>query len=230
VEAGLVYHIAGGNQEHREHFTHWFKELDGNPALVDLEDKTQDEGGLVTGTWGVGRPLKADHMPTRLLRGGPGPKQSPILDVDSLYGGALLVSKAFKDILEELEPGVHRYFPMTVYVKNHDPATWQPEDGYYEDPKGKKIKLVKLANYLLLNICNRLDTYHPDTIGRNERGFYKPEKLGVEGRQVFSLEKIGNHHAWHDKFAHGRFISDAFAERLKASGLTGLYFQHLDQA
>ncbi len=226
----MVYHIAGGNQLGGGHFGHRFKALDGNPDLVELEDTTQDDGGLVAGTFSVGRPLKPDHMPTMLLRGGPGPEQSPLLDVDSWIGSMLLVKKTFKDILEELEPNVHRFFPMEVFVNDHDPKTWQPEDGFYDEPKGKKTKLVKVADYWLFNICNRLDTYHPDTAGRNDRGFYKPEKLGVEGRQVFSIEKLGNHHAWHDKFAHGRFISDAFAARLQAAGLTGLSYQHFDQA
>jgi hypothetical protein len=226
----LVYHISGGNLIQKQHFAHWFKELDGDYKLVELEDSTQDEGGLVAAKWSAGRALKPDHMPTKLLRGGPWPEQSPLLDVESLYGGALLVNKQFKDILEELEPGTHRFFPMEVFVNDHDPKTWQPEDGFYDEPKGKQTELKKVADYWLLNICNRLDTYHPDTVGRNARGFYFPEDLGVEGRQIFSLEKIGNHHAWHDKFAGGRFISDAFAARLKAAGLSGLSYQYCDQA
>lgn len=229
MEVGLVYHIAGGNQLGGGHFGHYFKAIDGNSKLVELEDRTQDDGGLIA-RYDSGRPLKPDHMPTKLLRGGPGPEQSPLLDVDVGIGGMLLVNKTFKDILEELEPAVHQFFPAEVYVNDHDPTTWQPEDGFYDEPKGKKTKLVKVADYWHLNICNRLDTYHPDTVGRNARGFYTPKDLGVEGNEVFSLEKIGNHHAWHDKFARGRLISDVFAERLQSAGLTGISYQHLDQA
>jgi hypothetical protein len=226
----MVYHVSGGQQTHGGHFTHWWKELDGNVDLIELEDTTQDDGGLVSGTFNAGRPLKPDHMPTRLLRGGPGPDQSPVLDVESLYGGMLLVNLKFKDILEELEPGVHRFFPMEVFVKNHDPATWQPEDGFYDEPEGKELTLVKVADYWLLNICNRLDTLHADTVGRNARGFYSSSTNGIKGKKVFSLDKIGNHHAWHDKFAVGRYISETLAARLQEAGLTGLSFQHFDQA
>jgi len=226
----LVYHIAGGHLAKKQHFSHWFKELDGDPEKVELENPTPDGGRPVAGKWSAGRALKPDHMPTRLIRGGPGPKQSPVLDVEALYGGTLLVREPFKDLLESLEPGVHRFFPMEVYIKAHDPATWQPEDGFYKDPKGTTIKLEKLADYWLLNICNRLDTYHPTTIGRDERGFYVPERLGINGRQVFSNERIGRHHAWHDKFASGRFISDTFADLLRSNGLTGVALQHFDQA
>jgi hypothetical protein len=83
------------------------------------------------------------------------------------------------------------------------------------------VKTVKLADYWLVNICNRLDTYHPLAIGRTERGFYSPHKLGIEGREVFSLDRIGRCHAWHDKFASGRCISDTFACLLPDAGLTG---------
>jgi len=226
----LVYHIAGGHLAKKQHFTHWFKELDGDPEKVELENPTQDDGAPVTAIWSAGRALKPDHMPTRLIRGGPGPKQSPVLDVEAFYGGALLVRQPFKDLLEQLEPGVHRFFPMEVCIKAHDPATWQPEDGFYKDPKGKTIKLEKLADYWLLNICNRLDSYHPLTIGRTARGFYNPRKLGVEGREVFSLDRIGRCHAWHDKFAAGRYISDTFANLLQGAGLTGMFLKHFDQA
>lgn len=58
---------------------------------------------------------------------------------------------------------------MEVFVVNHDPKTWQSEDGFYDEPEGKETKLVKVADYWLFNICNRLDTYHSDTLGRNAR-------------------------------------------------------------
>lgn len=83
----MVYHIAGGHQEHGESYTHWFKELDGDPKLVQIEDRSQDNGRLVLANWNTGHAFKPDHMPTRLFRGGPGPTQSPILDVDSFFGG-----------------------------------------------------------------------------------------------------------------------------------------------
>jgi hypothetical protein len=226
----MVYHIAGGKQTHKQHFTHWFKEMDGDPQRVQLEDPTPDNGAPVAELWSAGRAIRPENMPTRLLRGGPGPAQSPVLDVEAFYGGALLVRQPFKDLLERLEPGVHRFFPMEVHVKAHDPTTWQPEDGFYDEPEGKEIPLVKLADYWLVNICNRLDSYHPLTIGRTERGFYNPRKLGVEGREVFSLDRIGRCHAWHDKFAFGRYISDSFADLLRGAGLTGIVLKHFDQA
>jgi hypothetical protein len=120
----LVYHIVGGHLAKKQHFTHWFKTPDGDPEKVELEDKTQDDGAPVVMKWSAGRALKPDHMPTRLIRGGPGPKQSPVLDVEAFYGGALLVREPFKTLLEDLEPGVHRFFPMEVFIKAHDPATW----------------------------------------------------------------------------------------------------------
>lgn len=225
----MVYHIAGGKQTHSQQFSHFFKALDGDPDRVELEDNTQDDGAPVVMKWTAGRAMKPDHMPTRLMRGGPGPKQSPVLDVEAFYDGTLLVRQTFKDIVEMLEPGAHRFFPMAVYVKSRDPTTWQPEDGHYLEPKGKKTQLMKLADYWLFNICNRLDSYHPSTIGRTERGFFNPRKIGVEGHEVFSLDRIGRRHAWYDKFAPGRYLSDTLADRLKNAGLTGMYLKHYDQ-
>ena len=111
------------------------------------------------------------------------------------------------DILEELEPGVHQFWPMELYIKNE-----------------------KIGDAYWLNICNRLDTMHRKlTYPFNERGFWKPTKDNP-GRLVFEVQKIGEHHAWHDKFRGGTFISEEFAARLQAAGVTGLSYQHLEQA
>ena len=67
-----------------------------------------------------------------------------------------LGNETFKDMLEELEPDVHRYFPIGLFAKDHDPATGQPEDGFHDEPSGKTHKLIKVADCGLLNICNRL--------------------------------------------------------------------------
>lgn len=150
--------------------------------------------------------MKPDHMPTKLQRIGRGLGIFPLLDVDS-FAGCLLVNQTFKDILEELEPGVHQFFPMEIFIKDE-----------------------KVGDRYWLNICNRLDSYdRTRTYPLNERGFWKPTRENP-GAQVFSVAAIGSHHAWHDKFEPGTFISDTLAERLKAAGLTGITYQHFDQA
>ncbi|MCW3780078.1 imm11 family protein [Defluviimonas salinarum] len=199
---GMVYHISGG-----KYVTDYlgsqpgYKALDGDIDKVEIVDPTPDGGGLITRR-GLksGRPMKPDHMPTKLQRIGRGLDIFPLLDVDS-YTSCLLVNQTFKDILEELEPGVHQFFPMEIFIKDE-----------------------KVGDRYWLNICNRLDTYHPTlTYPRNERGFFEPVK-GEPFSVVFSVDAIGNHHAWHDKFGQGTYISDTFAERLQAAVLSGLHF------
>lgn len=206
----MVYHISGG-----KYVTDYlgsqpgYKALDGDIEKVEIVDPTPDGGGLITRR-GLksGRPMKPDHMPTRLGRGGPGLDIFPLLDVDS-FTSCLLVNQTFKDILEELEPGVHQFFPMEIFIKDE-----------------------KVGDRYWLNICNRLDSYHPTlTYPRNARGFLLRVKEGEPRSVVFSAEAIGDHHAWHEKFGMGTYISDIFAGRLKDASLTGLTFsKHYDQA
>lgn len=152
--------------------------------------------------------MKPDHMPTKLRRGGPGLDIFPLLDVDS-YTSCLLVNQTFKDILEELEPGVHQFFPMEIFIKDY-----------------------KVGDRYWLNICNRLDSKHRGlTWPLNEYGLHRPTReQRANDKLVFSEDAIGGHHAWHDKFELGTFISDAFAERVQAAGLNGITYQHFDQA
>jgi hypothetical protein len=146
-------------------------------------------------------------MPTKIKRIDPNREPVPLLDVER-WPSEYLVNQTFKDILEDLEPDTHQFFPMEIFQNDE-----------------------MIAIYYLLNVCNRLDTYHPElTYPRNPRGFWKPVK-GEPMSNVFSTEAIGNHHAWIDKFAgsggSGLFMSDTLVAHLQAAGLTGLsYFQH----
>ncbi|WP_081625843.1 imm11 family protein [Yoonia vestfoldensis] len=187
----------------------YFQWLDGDFDKVDLYDRTQDGGGMIV-RLGSGRPLKPDHMPTKIKRIDPNRKPVPLLDVER-WPSKCLVNQTFKDILEEIEPDTHQFFPMEIFQNDE-----------------------KIAHYYLLNVCNRLDTYHPElTYPRNARGFWKPVK-GEPSSIVFSMEAIGNHHAWIDKFAglggSGVFMSDVLVERLQTAGLTGLSFHKKQEA
>ncbi|MBM7066840.1 imm11 family protein [Actibacterium sp. 188UL27-1] len=106
-----------------------------------------------------------------------------------------------------MEPETHQFFPMEIFER-------------------KK----KIADYYWLNVCNRLDTYHPElTYPRNERGFWKSVE-GEPASLVYSMEAIGDHHMWVDKFAGPTFMSDTFAARLQEAGLTGISYHRKEQA
>lgn len=202
----MAYYVMSGmrseDQEAECEYSVYFKWMDGDFDRVDVCDRTPDGGAPITRTHS-GRRMAPDNMPTKIKRINPNRKSVPLLDVER-WTGCFLVNHTFKDILEEMEPDVHQLFPMEIFEKDE-----------------------KIADYYWLNVCNRLDTYHPElTYPRNARGFYKPKK-GEPASVVFSTDAIGDHHCWIDKFAGsstGVFMSDQLVERLRAAGLTGLKY------
>ena len=218
----MVYHLAGGNTDYdptlMELPSTSFEAMDGNIDKFELEDSTQDDGGLIMRrSLSAGRPVRVDeNIPTKLLRHGPGIKRAKLLDVNQWLG--FLVCQTFKDIVEEFEPGVHQFFPME-----------------YFDAKGEK----KIGEGYWLVICQRLDTLH-DTLcipPRNARGFMDWHNEALKDRDksldrvVFSKEKIRSHHMWKDKFhSPANLFSNELAERLIEAGLTGLYARKYEEA
>lgn len=208
----MVYHIFGGDwdsskvDDEAQHS--WIEVLEGDINDIRLIDPTLDDGTLITKEGlGDGRPMMAEGMPTKVVRKGVGLKIKPLVDAEAFYG-QLLVSDAFKEIVEELEPGVHQFFPMELYVGDE----FQRTDYFF-------------------NICNRLDTMDRElSFPINARGFFRP--MGRDDyRLVFSKEKIGNHHAWRDKFVPGgaTYFSNTLAQRLKEAGITGLRFNEREE-
>ena len=215
----MAYFITGGHPLPDESFhakerrgNSSFQEMDGDTDLIKLVDATQDDGlRILDGSPSVGRPLKPDHIPTKLSRKPWSIERVPLLDVETYYGGNLLVCQAFKDLLEALEPDVHQFWPMEIYVK------------------GEKVAL----RYWFV-ACHRIRAlsgehcYPP----LSERGWWDPSPLGQRenDRIVFSSEAIGGRHAWVDMAHSDRMFSDEFAERLMALNLTGLKFSHKKEA
>jgi hypothetical protein len=192
--------------------SHPWQELDGNSSQLELIDATQDDGKRITGGNPlVGRAIKDKNVPTRLQRNGPTLEEYPLRDVMSYWGGNLPVCKRFRDLLEEMEPGAHQFFPMDMLVNG-----------------------VKVATYHWFVCCTRIASmsrehcYPP----LDERGFLRPSPFGKHqnDRLVLSSEKINGHHAWVDKFHGARFFSNAFAERVKALNLTGASIRPVSEA
>jgi len=203
----MVYNIAGGHYPGNPDPEPYFENLDGDFMNLELVDRTPD-GGRVLIPKKSGRKITSHNVPTKVKRGGPGLKRLPLLDVNNVYS-CLMVNQTFKDILEELEPDVHQYFPMAVMVKGE-----------------------KIADHFWLNICNRLDTVHKTSCipPLNEYGRWRPKTQSPENKLVFDEKAIGGHHAWHDKFQGGTFISEMFAERLQEAGVTGVGYGKFEQA
>ena len=185
--------------------------LDGNLDQFRLIDATQDDGQRIgVGSPNVGRPLLADNIPTKLEREPWNLRLLPLLDVECFWGGNLLVPQQFKDLLEEIEPDVHQFWPMEIYVKG------EPVD----------LKYWFIACHRI-SALSRPHCFPP----LHERGFWRPSPIGQRenDRVAFSKAAIGNRHAWVDKYFSDRYFSNTFAERLQKLNLTGLKFSKKEE-
>ncbi len=137
-----------------------------------------------------------------------GKKLNILPDLFDIEGG-WCVSQTFKDILENLEPNVHQFFPLEVTRRDGGPG----EGSYY-----------------LLVVCHLLDTaLVPEQssvikkVASEEFNIYHYTHDG-SGLPRYTLNKrvIGNRHAWIDKRMSGAFFSDSFMQRIAQAGLTGI--------
>ncbi|WP_422375638.1 imm11 family protein [Roseibium sp.] len=173
--------------------------LDGDVDKIEYVDTTPDHGSnpsFKPGRMYAGRPVKPDFIPTRMVWRN---KDIPPYDFFML-NKLILVSDAFREIVERHEPGVHQFFPIEVMSEY-----------------GQKIGQV-----YFFNICNRLDSVDP------EKSTAKKGKLfwdTLSGKMVYSKSVIGERHAWVDKYvSSGQFLSNAVKEDVVSAGLTGIVF------
>ena len=170
---------------------HW---LDGDIEKIKPADMSPDDGINIHPTPSAhGRALEPDHVPTKARVGG---RKRKLADVLPSY--SLVVDDKFKAILEELELGVHQFFPLDLVWKDGSSA-------------GRRH---------WFNPCNRIDGPDPDKTTAEFRGIWQPRT----GELVFSRAKIGDRHAWVEKKLSGRriMVSELFKRRLDEAGVTGL--------
>jgi hypothetical protein len=196
----MVWSFGFGNDGAPVHVGH--EALDGNRRLIEYVDTTIDwDGGenatFKPGLLHAGRPIKPDHVPTRVVRLD---RKWGIPDVD--WGvGMYFGNDKFKQVVEQLEPGVHQFFPVDMLWKDGSLA----------------------QKMYMFNICSRLDTVsRKDSTAQKPKNYWKPET----GKLVFSLQRVGGHHIWIDKHVyHGRYMSDAMHDALQEAGVTGIGFE-----
>lgn len=134
-------------------------------------------------------------------------------------GGYLTISDRVVEAIEDLEPGVHRYWPVDIFNKDGSLA----------------------GRWWFLNICNRLDTL--DQEKSKVRQVNSPSKPLVPDFIVLTKDQphpngpellvcrqevVKNHAIWCEyRLQNSTFISDALKERLDAFDppLTGIGFE-----
>lgn len=143
-----------------------------------------------------------------------GKKKKKLLDYFSIRGD-LGVSQAFKDLLEEMEPGVHQFFPLEVRRKDGEPVEGQ----YY-----LFVISVLLDTALIPEKSNVIQkgTYREYPDGGIYDGIYYTASGPGPNKFTLNRKVIGNHHAWVDRRMRDVFFSDEFVARIEKAGLGGV--------
>ena len=176
--------------------------LDGDLSKIDVVDKTPD-GGMPFSTFmqdpsTMGRPIKPDFVPTKMQWCDQ--QRHAIPDFDRAW--MLNVSSRAKDLIEDLEPGVHQFLPVD-----------------YIDIDGRFIE----SRWFLV-VCNRIDSVDRNHSRlRLEGGWMWTPDGVVDPKLVFNEQQASGYHLWRDKYLiPGPWISDVLAERLQKEAPTGL--------
>ncbi|MCP4183428.1 MAG: hypothetical protein GY761_08930 [Hyphomicrobiales bacterium] len=190
-------------QDDQEMYSYETVRLDGDLYKVGPVDLTQDDGLEINpfSTY-AGRAVDPTHLPTKVKVKGP---KRNITDV--YMGGGYLVDGKFKDVVEQLEPDVHQFFPVELFWSNDTSAGQR----YWFFP------------------CNRLDTVDRDKTTKLFRNLWYPRG---GGEFVFSRNLIGKHHIWIDKFmvsTIGILMSNEMHDALVAAGITGMGFESFEE-
>jgi hypothetical protein len=171
------------------------------PVVVD---QTPDGGAkLTTLPNEAGRRVYPDSLP-KVIRW---KSNTKLQDLESAVN-IKSVSIRLRDLIEEIEPGVHQFEPVKYTNKR------------------KEV----IEERWCWVICNRLDTVDRDktnmVLKANALGITRWRDEGVfQPRIVFSVEAIRHAKFWYDRYLTGSaLISDDAKDRIEAARMTGFRF------
>jgi hypothetical protein len=127
-----------------------------------------------------------------------------------VHGGPTLVSARFKDCVEELDPGRHGFFPLTV-----------------EDKKG----VARPGPYFLFNVVGCIESIieaqsNFNVLGRGQVDRWEYERAAGPWKCTLDASVVGGRACWTELRYSGRwFVSDRLAELLRKRGLSGFDFK-----
>jgi hypothetical protein len=136
------------------------------------------------------------------------------------WGGWSLVSQAFVDIVERLEPTAHQFLPIVETV----------------DEKGREVE----KRFLLMNILHQLNTVYVErsSVAFHERTVAELNNVVVRTMllvppQILTLKKdlAARHHLWHGttEDIYQVFFSEALHDAVLAAGLSPLEYFHAEE-
>jgi hypothetical protein len=176
---------------------------DSREVLYNFFESTYAFPGTVqNASWTSGNVIPPEVMPKRLRI----TKGKQIYDWLTVRGGGTLVSSAFKDAVEEIEPGRHQFFAVTVV---------------------DKAGVARPESYFILNIVGRIDSIieeksNLEASGRGQIyawGYYR--RVGP-WRCALDAAIIDGRACWIEHRYGGRwFVSDRLAALLQQRRLCG---------
>ena len=179
---------------------------DGDNALQAFFKTTPANPFTISdANWRSGTSIPPDVVPTKAQL----TKGDEIYDCRIVRGGAMLVSARFKDCVEELEPGRHQFFPITV-----------------EDKRGT----FKPGPFFIFNVVGYIDSIIEEQSNLKASGRGQIKAWGYTRRVgpwkcALNTSVIGARACWTELRYEGRwFVSDRLAEIMRARGLMGFAF------
>lgn len=192
--------------------------LDGDFLKVDVVDRTPDGGVLPSGLLS-GRPVRTDHVPTKMRWGN---SKYKIPDFDACR--CINVSVRARAMIENFEPNIHQFIPVDYVNKSGNLL----EKRYFFIPCNRIDSMDRTKTTMVFITTKHGDYWRPvyDLVVTNKQALIPPHlPHDTKSKWVFDRKKIGGKHVWIDKHILGGmvpWISDELAEALKASDLTGL--------
>ncbi len=123
------------------------------------------------------------------------------------------VSERMKDIVEGVEPDVHQFVPVTIYLRNGKPTP-------------KRYFAVVLGNLARDQIDDELTTLRRNPKGKIE----PPDSSGNRGTIKVNRNETRDWHAWFSRDIYDKFtISDELHAAIRREKIPGIDFTYLSE-
>jgi hypothetical protein len=196
-------------------------DLDYSPVYFKFEPEwlQGDPDNVQDQTWVLiqsGRRVPPDRVPKSAA---PNVPLEELADVYRLNGQAWGVSRKFKAIVESLAPSDVEFIPIDIALR----------PGYTET-----FYFINVLRWIDAIIWEKSDFLIKGKSRRNITIKLPEGQLEGKPRIMLSRDKIGNAHIWHDfegkfQFSDWVFASDALANKLRSSGITGLNLDFVEE-
>ena len=137
--------------------------------------------------------------------------------------GMLSVCPEVREVIEEIEPGVHEFFPVHIRPKTPSKVLL------------RRDKRPLAGPYYLLNIQTALDAVCVERsevdVEHTTSGLTFVRRRGRRGKVVLYKDKVSGHHLWRGDthLMLDRFFSDVFTKQIEVGRFNGLEFEHIEE-